>query len=142
MYNTYGYQVSSSETSTWLIISVVVAVIGGITLFFTFLNPKNEKELTGFLKTAYDFLSFKVMLAESLLMITYLILAIYITLTSFALIGTSFPGFLVVLVAGNVVLRLSYEMILVMLKIFRNTTEINDKMPSKKVVIETAKKEE
>ena len=68
------------------------------------------------------------MLAEALLKIGYLIVALYITLSSFALIGTSFLGFLVYLILGNVIVRIVYEFLLIALINCRNTTEINKKL--------------
>ena len=68
---------------------------------------------------------------EALLKITYLIVALYITLSSFALIGSNFIGFLSMLIIGNVVARLVYEFSLLLLVICRNTTEINKKLSKK-----------
>ena len=65
---------------------------------------------------------------ESILKVTYLILAIYITLQSFGLIGTSFLLFILMLVLGNIILRIVYEMSLILLTICKNTTEINSKL--------------
>ena len=68
---------------------------------------------------------------ETLLKIIYIITALFITLSSFATIGSSFIGFLVTLVVGNVVARLVYEFALILLVICRNTTEINKKLAKK-----------
>ena len=65
------------EGSVWLIISLVLAIVGGILVYFLFLSKKNEGKFTGFLGWLYDFLSFKKMFLEALLKITYLIVAIY-----------------------------------------------------------------
>ena len=126
---------SSSDavsSSVWLIVSVILAVVGGILIYFLFLSKKNEGKFKGFAGWLYDFLSFKKMFMEALLKITYLIFALYITLSSFALIGSSFVGFLAMLIIGNVVIRLVYEFSLLLLVICRNTTEMNKKLSSKK----------
>jgi len=131
MYSSYGSR-SASALSTgnavWIIISAVVAVIGGIVLYFTFLNKSNDGKYTKFLGWMYDFLTFKKMCIEHVLKILYLILAIFITLGSFALISSSFVAFLATLVIGNIVARLTYELMLLALVICRNTTEINEKL--------------
>ena len=114
-----------ADISVWLIISVVLAIVGGILVYFLFLSKKNEGKFKGFVGWLYDFLSFKKMFMEALLKITYLIVAIYITLSSFAIIGSSFLGFLVYLIVGNLIARLVYEFSLILLVICRNTTEIN-----------------
>lgn len=115
----------AADSAVWLVVSLILAVVGGILVYFLFLSKKNEGKFTGFVGWLYDFLSFKKMFMEALLKITYLIVAIYITLSSFALIGSSFVGFLATLVIGNVVARLVYEFSLILLVICRNTSEIN-----------------
>ena len=125
---------SSSDavnSSIWLIVSIILAVVGGILIYFLFLSKKNEGKFKGFVGWLYDFLSFKKMFMEALLKITYLIVALYITLSSFALIGSNFIGFLAMLIIGNVVARLVYEFSLLLLVICRNTTEINKKLSKK-----------
>lgn len=136
--STYGrsYNTTSSLMPSgnyiWIIISVVVAVIGGIALYFTFLAKKNEGKYTGFLGWMYDFLTFKKMVIENILKILYLIIALFVTLSSFAFISSSFLGFLCYLVIGNLIARISYELFLVLLVICRNTTEINQKLAKTK----------
>ena len=128
MFNSRAYTTSSLDSaigsSVWVIVSLILAVVGGILIYFLFLSKKNEGKFTGFLGWLYDFLSFKKMFLEVLLKITYLILAIYITLSSFALIGTNFLLFLATLILGNVGVRVLYEFSLILLVICRNTTEI------------------
>ena len=110
--------------AVWLIVSLIIAVVGGILIYFLFLSRKNDGKFTGFVAWLYDVLSFKKMFLETLLKITYLVLAIYITLSSFAMIGSNFVGFLVSLLVGNLVVRIIYEFSLILLEICRNTTEI------------------
>jgi len=129
-YNSNYYTGSSSSVDgvlVWTIISIVVAVVGGITLYFTFLkNNKNKYE--GTLKKLHQYLNFSVLLIEDILKISYLILAIFITLYSFGLIGTSIVAFLLTLIIGNLILRISYELSILLIKICKNTTEINSKL--------------
>lgn len=68
---------------------------------------------------------------ETILKVSYLILTIYITLMSFELIGKSFIAFLLTLVFGNIILRVVYELSLILLTICRNTTEINKNLNRK-----------
>lgn len=125
---------ASTGNSVWIIISAVVAVIGGIVLYFTFLAKKNEGKYTGFLGWMYDFLTFKKMVIENILKIIYLIAASFITLASFAIISSSFLSFILVLVLGNLIVRITYELFLVVLIICRNTTDISKKLDKKEIV--------
>lgn len=137
----YGvYYGSAANNSIWIIVSAILAVIGGILVYCLFLSKKNEGKFKGFVAWLYDFLSFKKMFLEIVLKVTYLMVAIFITLSSFALIGSSFLGFVLTLVLGNIIARVCYEFSLVLLVICRNTTEINKKLSSKEKVEE--KKEE
>lgn len=124
----YGTTSTSLNTAAgnavWMIIALVLAIVGGLLIYFLFLNKKNEGKFNGFLGWMYDFLSFKKMFLEALLKIAYLIVALYITLASFALIGVNFLSFLAMLIVGNLALRVVYEFALVLLVICRNTTEI------------------
>ena len=129
MYDTIDKGFSQTESSlTWMVIALLLAVIGGILIYFLFLKKENKSKYTGFVKYLYEFLSFKKMWLETILKVSYLILAIYITLTSFELISTSFMAFVLTLVFGNIILRVIYELSLVLLTICRNTTEINKKL--------------
>jgi len=137
----YGYNSSPSGAMVWMIISVVLAIIGGICLYFTVFSKANENKFTGFMKWLYDFVTFKKMMLESLLRVLYIIVAIYITLSSFALISSSFVGFLAMLVFGNLIARITFEFSLVLLTICKNTTEINSKMKSEVKETKTKKEE-
>lgn len=135
MYNSYGVSSTILDSSPkfvasgiWTIVSVILAIIGGIVLYFTFLSKKNEGKFTGFLGWLYDFLTFKKMMIENVLKIRYIIVALFVTLSSFGLISISFLAFLLTLVIGNVLTRVIYELLLVKLVICKNTTEINKKL--------------
>lgn len=132
MFGTRSYLLASIGSTVWTILSIILAVVGGILIYILFLNKKNEGKFKGFLGWLYDFLSFKKMFLEILLKVTYLIVAIFITLYSFVLIGENFLAFLLMLVGGNIVARVGYEFALVLLVICRNTTDIA-KNTSKKV---------
>ena len=115
-------------TSIGTIVAFILAVVGGIVLYFTFLAKKNESKFKGFWGWVYDFLTFKKLLCENLLKVLYLISAIFITLSSLVMISVNFFACLIMLVVGNVVIRIAYEFLLVKLLICRNTTEINSKL--------------
>ena len=127
----YGYN-QAMGSSIWLIVAFILAVVGGIVLYFTFLSKKNEGKFTGFLGWMYDFLSFKKLLAENLLRVLYLIMALFVTLGSFAFISLNFFAFIIFLVLGNVIARILYEFLLIRLLICRNTTEIKYKLSKDK----------
>ena len=124
----------NSGNSVWVIISLVLAIVGGLVIYFTFLRKSNETKYTGFWGWMYDFLTFKKMVIENILKICYLIVALFITLSSFAMISSSFLAFIVYLLVGNLIARIFYELFLVVLIICRNTTDINKKLDKKEIV--------
>lgn len=122
---------SFSLPEVWIIISVLLAVIGGILIYTNYLGSDKEDSYTGTKKFLYDFFNFKITIIEPIFRLLYIICTIALTLGSFSLIGTNFFGFIGVLVFGNVALRLSYEFILLVLNMFKNVSEINDKLGKK-----------
>ncbi len=139
--------ISSSSNSLvgagiWIVISAVIAIMGGLVVYFMFLTKENDEKLEGTAKWFYDFLCFKKLVAEVLLRIIYIITAIFITLSSFAYISVSFIGFLVYLVFGNLFARIGFEFALTILLICKNTTEINSKLKAAPAEKAKAKKED
>ena len=127
IYNTPSF---SSSVDVWAIVSFLVALCGGIVLYFTFLNPRNAENYTGSTKKIYDFLSFKTMSLEAILKIC-------------CLISTSFVAFLLTLVLGNVMVRIVFEGALLILMIYRKLCDINSKMsPLKENKKEDSKKDD
>ncbi len=112
----------------WVIISLVIAIMGGLVVYFMLLTEENAKHLKGAAKWFYDFFCFKKLVAEALLRIIYIMVAIFITLSSFALISESFVGFIMYLVIGNLTARVSFEFALLALLVCKNVSEINSKL--------------
>jgi len=137
----YNTPTVSSSVDVWTIVSFLVALCGGIVLYFTFLNPRNAENYTGTTKKLYDFLSFQTMTLEAVLKICYLVIAIFITISSFSLISTSFVAFLLVLFLGNVIARITFEGALLILMMYRKLCEINNKMAPVKEEKKTKKEE-
>lgn len=121
----YGSQVN--DAYNWTIVALVLSIVGGILAYVLFVK-KDVKIENKFLIWFKSFLDFKEMLIETILKVSYIVLAIFITLLAFKLISVSFMGFLVSLVFGNLMLRLIYEASLMFVMIWRNTSEINNKM--------------
>jgi len=128
---------SFTGIEVWIIISLILAVIGGIALYVMYLNPQNEKNLKGELVKVHQFFNFKITIIQPILKVLYLISAIAVTLTSFAFIGSNFFKFVFILVVGNIGLRITFEVLLLLMTLTNNVSEINKKIP---IVEEKAKK--
>ena len=134
----YGSKSTSSLVGTaagagiWLIIAAILAIVGGILVYFLFVKSKNEPK-GKFAKWLKEFLSFKVMWLEPILKVVYYIATIFIILYSFTFFGMfnimgslAFLGFLVTLILGPVLIRIAYEMTMMFIMIWRNTKDIAD----------------
>lgn len=122
--NNIGSAVAGSVI--WGIIAAVLAVVGGILVYFLFIK-KDNKGLNKKLVTLKELLDFRIMIIEPILKVLYLIGTIYIILFSFSFIGQSFLLFLTVLILGPITIRLVYEGFLIMIMIWKNTKEIAQK---------------
>ena len=118
---------STSNSSVVAIVALICAIVGSILVFVLFLRKENESKYTGFVKWLYDYLQFNKLTIDIILRFTYLFLAIFITVMSFGLISSSFLGFLLTLILGNLVLRVVYEFSMLVILIHRNVRELNEK---------------
>lgn len=143
LYNNLGGNYGSSYTVSsaignaagagiWMIIASILAIIGGILVYFLFVKSK-ETPKGKFGKWLKEFLSFRIMWIEPILKVVYYIATIFTILfsfTFFGLMGTlgvgAFLMFLLTLVLGPVLVRVFYEMTMMFIMIWRNTKDIAD----------------
>ena len=126
-YNSFGAGV---DLGVWGIISIILAIIGGILVYFLFVNAKQAQK-NKFLKWLKDFLAFKIMWIEPIMKVLYCIATIFCVLVSFSLISASFLAFVSVLVLGPIFIRLIYEAAMMFIMIWRNTRDIAENTKKK-----------
>ena len=127
-------------TLVWTVIAVILAIAAGIMVYFMFV--KSDKPVSVNLQKIRDLLDLKTMLIEPILKIVYIILTIFIVLFSFGLISTSFILFLIVLIFGPLTLRITYELMMINIMIWKNTKEINGNLNPKNTKKETKTQKE
>ena len=115
MFSTRSYYGYGSNLGSAMTACAIIALIGGIVLYFLFLTPKNDRKFTGFVGWLYDFLAFKKLLVEAILKIVYLISACFMTLAGIVTLFNAFGAGLGMLIVGNIMLRLTYEFLLVLI---------------------------
>lgn len=118
---------SSTNATVALIVALVCAIVGSILVFVLFLRKDNESKYTGFVKWLYNFLQFNTLTIDIILRFTYLFLAIFISVLAIATIGSGFLSSLLILVIGNLILRVCYEFSMLVILIHRNVRELNEK---------------
>ena len=111
----------------------LVAVIVGIALYATVFSKKNDGKYTGFTGRLYDFINVKKFSLEPLLKATYIIAALYITLS--ALLSFSdysvwrgLGKLAVKVVLENALLRVAYELALLLVRVLKKLDSIGDKL--------------
>ena len=144
MYSNYGFEhavESVAYAAMWTVIALILAIIGGVLVYFLFVRGKDLKLSSG-LQKLRDLLDFKMMLIEPILKILYLVITIFIILISFNFITTNFLAFLLTLILGPVIVRIIYEASLMLVMIWKNTKLIADNTMKEKVEKKAAKAKE
>lgn len=127
-YSSYSYTTYGGQ-ATFLVIAVLAAIILGVVLYFTFLSKKNEGKFKGATEKVYNFLSFNKFYTEDILKLLYIVSAAVLTVLGLVLLFTqSFLAGLLTLVIGNVVLRISYELIMMFIILCRKTVSVDKKL--------------
>lgn len=138
-----GVQSSLSSTSSamqgiyvWTIVATILAIVGSILVYFLFVKSKTN--FKGAAKTLKDYLAGDIIHIESLAKMFYYAGLIYVVLTSInslIMIGISgsnagdcILSFFAQLLLGPIVVRFVFELIMMLIRIWKNT----DKMAGKK----------
>ena len=129
---------TAAGAGIWGIIAIILAIIGGILVYFLFVKSKTAPK-GKFLTWLKDFLAFKIMWIEPILKVVYYIATIFIILYSFTFLGmmnilggAAFLMFIMFLILGPVVIRIAYEMTMMFIMIWRNTRDIAESTAKKK----------
>lgn len=124
----YSYSYYHGPNPVVTVILFLIALVGGACAYLMFVKSDEEPKDPRLLKLK-EFLSFKKMIIEGLLKASYIIFALFITLYSFQImVGTSFITGLMLLILLNIMLRIGYEASLIVLLIWRNTSDISKKL--------------
>ena len=144
MYNNYGFEQAIegvAYAAMWTVVSLILAIIGGVLVYFLFIKGKDLKLSAGLTKLR-DLLDFKIMLIEPILKILHLVITIFVILISFNFITINFLSFLLTLLLGPVIVRIFYEASLMLVMIWKNTKIIADNTAKVKENPEKKKKME
>ena len=124
MYSYYYYY----DMLTAMPIAVLVAIILGVAFYFTFLKKENEDKFTGWKKVVYDFFSFNKFYTEDIMKLVYVMLTAALVVIGVFMLFIDLTTALILLVLGNVALRVSYELIMMFVILCRKTVSIDRKL--------------
>ena len=122
----------NSNLSTFLIIAIIVSIAVAIVVYLTFMGKNNEGKLSKNLTKLYDFLHFKNFYIVDFLKICYIFATVFLTIISFSIISYNFFSFLLILVVGNIMIRIGFEAVMVVYRIYENTNEMVNKKKKEK----------
>ena len=117
----------------WSIIALILAIIGGVLIYFLFVNAKTTPK-GKFAKWLKEFLAFKIMWIEPILKVLYYVITIFVVLGSFSFIAAGGTGILMwlgTMILGPIFIRLLYEATMMFIMIWRNTKDIADNTKKK-----------
>lgn len=138
----YSYSYYHGSNPVVTVILFLIALVGGVCAYLMFVKSDEEPKDPRLLKLK-EFLSFKKMIIEGLLKATYIVFALFITLYSFLImVDTSFITGLMLLILLNIMLRIGYEASLIVLLIWRNTSDISKKLGKNELVEEIKEMDE
>ncbi|WP_167956078.1 zinc ribbon domain-containing protein [Anaerosporobacter faecicola] len=123
----YDYINTSIDSDTAGIIALV-ALIASVIIYFTFLSKKNRGRFSGFVKWLYEVLDFGKLMLEGVLKILYMFFAIFGTIVLCFIIPEDFGTGILALIFYHIIIRLTFELVLLLVTICKNTTEINQKL--------------
>lgn len=118
----------SRAFGTWPAIALILSILGGILLYIYFVKPKKIANLKPNIKKFKEFLNFDRMVIEDIIKVVYLITTFFVILNSFTLITVDFGYFFLQLLIGPIVIRIGYEILLILISIWQNIISINKKI--------------
>lgn len=128
-YYYYDYPISLSNIDSEVVgIAVIASLVVAIIVYFTFLSKRNAGRFTGFVGWLYEVLNFGKLIIEALLKICYMFITLFISIISIIHMKDSFGEGLLMLIGFNVIIRICYECLLMIVMLCKNTKEINSKL--------------
>lgn len=129
----YSYSYSSSrlfDFSSWqFVVGLIFALAVTVLLFCSILSKSKEGTFTGFKKVVRDFFNLKYLILERIAKFLYVLFTLCTIFTGFFLLfGKTFLIGFIMMVFGPIVLRLSYELFMMIILLVKNTMEINAKI--------------
>lgn len=126
MYYNYGYYYDNVMTA--MAIGVIAAIILACVVYFTFMKKENEGKFVGVKEWFYNFLNFNKFFLEDIIKFLYVICAAVMTVLGLVMLFINFVTGLLLLVVGNVSLRISYELIMMFIILCKKSVSIDKKL--------------
>lgn len=139
MYTTYYTETPTANiqvttgTDVWGIVATVISIVAAVLIYFLFVSSKTQVK-GKFAKWLKEFLSFKIMWLEPIIKMAYYYMTIFVVLISFSFLQQGANGvlyFFLMLIGGPILIRVTYEFVMLLVGIWRNTKDIADNTKKK-----------
>lgn len=128
----YGYStpmMNYLNSGLVMAIAAAVAAVIGIILYFTLFAKRNEDRFSGLKGKFYNLMTLNRFYAEDILKFFYIVITFAVTAAGIAAIVLgSFLAGITILVAGNVSLRLTFELVMMFIMLCRKTVSMDRKL--------------
>ena len=127
----YSYSVPRvSMGGSWIpIVAFILGLVGTILLYVLVFPKSKEGTLPKFFKFVKDFFGLKYLVIEKIAKFLYVLETLVVILTGiFLLFGNTFLSGLLLIILGPIVVRLIYELFMLIVLLVKNVMEINNKM--------------
>lgn len=119
-----GYS-GGGSISTWLIVSIAIALIGTVVATIYFFGPQKRSRLSGFSLKLYSHLNFEHFIIPAILKFLYVFTALFLMVNGLITMFSSFLSGLLQLVLGPIAVRIIYELIMMLFSIHDGIVETN-----------------
>ena len=117
----------AKNANTYHIVGLVLGIMAAVLGYFLFVKPEKKYD-SKFINWARSFLNFSTDTVEGLLKMLYMLAAVYSLVTTINWISVDFLKFLENLVLYQVLIRVAFELLMVPVRILKQTKEINKKL--------------
>ena len=124
-----GNLVSAGITTIVLTIVAVILAIAATVLAMIFIVPEKRREkLNAFGKFLHDTCNFKFLLVEKILQVLYIFMTSFAIINGFFTLFQNFLSGIIIMIISPIIIRLVYELIMVIVLLLKNVIMINKKM--------------
>lgn len=134
-FNPFSEFSSGAAASTaFSVLSLILAIVATVLAFVFFVPEKRREKLNAFGKFIHDTCNFKYLIVEKLLQALYIFATAFVILNGFFMLfqttyGHWLGGYgLLTMIIGPIVIRLVYELLMMMVLLVKNVIAINNKL--------------
>jgi len=124
----FGFTLTGSRLGTLAIIALGLTVVATLAAYVFILPEKRRDALSKCLQKLRDVLTFQTPPLEAILRALYIFATLYCVLSGLFMLFTSFWTGLNAVILGPVLLRITFELLMMFVRLVKNTAEINARL--------------